>query len=331
MAEISIIVPVYNVEEYLENCIESILNQTFKDFELILVDDGSIDNSSDICDEYEGKDSRIRVIHKINGGLSSARNAGLEIACGKYIGFIDSDDSIHPRMYEILYDLIQTHNADISCCDYERTDTLINCNYEEIDSYEVIEMDNIQAVNSLYNMDTAIVLVVAWNKLYRKELFKDIRYEIGKIHEDEFIAHKLLYNSRKTIYTNSKLYYYLQREGSITAKESNNKKLDKITALSQRMKFLNEKKLVNAFNNSAGVYETYFFSFYNKLISLKISSDEYEIIKILQDDFISNLSLIFKSNKIGKKSKLLYLMFYINPKAYNIVHNIRNNKMDKNI
>lgn len=331
MAEISIIVPVYNVEKYLENCIDSILNQTFKDYELILVDDGSTDKSGDICDKYEKKDIRIKVIHKSNEGLSSARNIGLDMACGKYIGFIDSDDSIHPRMYEILYDLIQTYKADISCCDYKKTDTLINDNYEDVDSYEVIEMDNIESVNSLYNMDTAIVLVVAWNKLYSKELFKDIRYEIGKIHEDEFIAHKLLYNSRKTIYTNSKLYYYLQREGSITSKESNNKKLDKITALSQRMKFLNEKNLVNAFNNSAWVYETYFFSFYNEFLSLKISSDEYEIIKILQDDFISNLSLILKSNKIGKKSKLLYLIFYINPKAYNIVHNIMNNKMDKNI
>lgn len=330
MAEVSIIVPVYNVERYLEDCIESILNQTFKDFELILIDDGSTDSSCEICDEYKKKDSRIRVIHKSNGGLSSARNIGLDVACGKYIGFVDSDDSIHPRMYEILYDLIQTHNADISCCDYKRTDTLINCNYEEVDSYEAIEMDNIQAVNSLYNMDTAIILVVAWNKLYSKELFKDIRYEIGKIHEDEFIAHKLLYNSGKTIYANSKLYYYLQREGSITSKEYDNKKLDKITALSQRMKFLNEKKLVNAFNNSAWVYETYFFSFYNELLSLKISSDKYEIIKILQDDFISNLPLILKSNKIGKKTKLLYLMFYINPKVYNIVHNLMNNKMDKN-
>ena len=120
MSEISIIVPVYNVEKYLENCIESILNQTFKDFELILVDDGSTDNSGKICDIYEKKDSRIKVIHKNNGGLSSARNAGLDIACGKYVGFIDSDDSIHPRMYEILYDLIKKYESDISCCNYKK-------------------------------------------------------------------------------------------------------------------------------------------------------------------------------------------------------------------
>ena len=126
MSEISIIVPVYNVDQYLENCIESILNQTFKDYELILIDDGSTDKSGEICDKYEKKDNRIKVIHKYNGGLSSARNAGLDLACGKYIGFVDSDDSIHPEMYEILYDLQQIYNADISVCSFKKV-------YENID------------------------------------------------------------------------------------------------------------------------------------------------------------------------------------------------------
>ena len=118
--EISIIVPIYNVEKQLSTCIESILNQTFMNFELILVDDGSPDKCGEICDEYEKKDKRIKVIHKKNGGLSDARNAGLNIATGKYIGFVDSDDIIHPQMYEKLYNCINKYNSDIIQCKFKK-------------------------------------------------------------------------------------------------------------------------------------------------------------------------------------------------------------------
>jgi glycosyltransferase involved in cell wall biosynthesis len=116
MCEISIIVPVYDVEKYLKKCVDSILNQTFKDFELILVDDGSPDNSGAICDQYAEKDSRVRVIHKENGGLSDARNAGIEVARGKYLGFVDSDDFVNEDMYKQLYTSIIENNADLSIC-----------------------------------------------------------------------------------------------------------------------------------------------------------------------------------------------------------------------
>lgn len=119
MPKISIIVPIYNVEKYIEKCIQSILNQTFSDFELILVNDGSTDSCGEICDKYKKLDDRIIVIHKVNGGLSSARNAGIDIARGEYIGFIDSDDYIHEKMYEILYNNAITYNSDIVICKKE--------------------------------------------------------------------------------------------------------------------------------------------------------------------------------------------------------------------
>ena len=212
MSEISIIVLVYNVEQYLENCIESILNQTFKDFELILVDDGSTDNSGKICDIYEKKDTRIKVIHKNNGGLSSARNTGLDIACGKYIGFVDSDDSIHPKMYEVLYNLIKNHKSDISCCNYKRTYDISCKEHEELNLNEVIEMSNIEAIEKLYDKEIGVRLVIACNKLYCKSLFDKIHYKVGRLHEDEFMAHRILYNSKKITYVDNELYYYLQEK-----------------------------------------------------------------------------------------------------------------------
>ena len=115
MPKISIIVPIYNVEKYLDKCVSSILNQTFTDFELLLVDDGSPDRCGEMCDEYAKKDSRVKVIHRKNGGLSAARNSGIDAACGKYIGFIDSDDYIEENMYEHLYDVITKYDADIAC------------------------------------------------------------------------------------------------------------------------------------------------------------------------------------------------------------------------
>jgi len=316
MLKVSIIVPVYNVEQYLENCIESILNQTFKDYELILVDDGATDKSGEICDKYERKDSRIRVIHKSNGGLSSARNAGLDVACGKYIGFVDSDDSIHPKMYEILYDLAQKYKSDISCCNYKHTYSLVNEEREEMKLTEIIEMDNIQAVNTLYDKDIGVRLVVAWNKLYSRDLFEDLRYEVGRIHEDEFIAHKLLYKSNKTVYINSELYYYLQREGSIMSQISYKRKVDSLLAQSDRMKFFEKVGLNDICYRTSMMYEYKFFEVYEKIKNEYGERGLY--LKELKMDFISNLKILFKLKEICIKEKLLWITFIFTPSIYEI-------------
>lgn len=325
MAEISIIVPVYNVEKYLENCIESILNQTFKDFELILVDDGSTDNSGKICDIYEKKDSRIKVIHKNNGGLSSARNAGLDIACGKYVGFVDSDDSIHPKMYEVLYNLIEKYKSDISCCNYKYTYDISNQNHEELNLNEVIEMSNIEAIKRLHDEDIGVKLVVAWNKLYNRYLFDNIRYEIGRIHEDEFIAHRILYECKKIIYIDNKLYYYLQREGSIMSKVSYKSQVDTIFAQSDRIKFCNKVGLIKMSNNICKIYESKFFNLYIQMI--KEDYINKESLNKLRKDFISNLNILLRQKDIYIKVKISWLVFAVNPKIYKLIFiKLRNNK-----
>ena len=319
MAEISIIVPVYNVENYLENCIESILNQTFKDFELILVDDGSTDNSGKICDIYKKKDSRIKVIHKNNGGLSSARNTGLDIACGKYVGFVDSDDSIHPKMYEVLYNLIEKYKSDISCCNYKYTYDISNQNHEELNLNEVIEMSNIESIEKLYDKDLGVKLVVAWNKLYHKRLFDNIRYKVGRLHEDEFMAHRILYNSKKITYVDNELYYYLQREGSIMSKKSYKRKVDTLLSKSDRMRFCNKVGLTSMSDNICKTYEFEFFNLYKQL--LNEDSENAEFLKEIRRDFILNLYILLRQKDIHIKEKISCLIFAVSPKVYRICFN----------
>lgn len=208
---ISVIVPVYKVEPYIHKCIGSILKQTYKNLQIILVDDGSPDNCGEICDEYAQKDARIQVIHQENKGLSAARNVGIEIAEGEYIGFVDSDDYIKETMYETMYCLIEERKADVCICnlfDVKGNDKKIrNANigikeYGKMDILKEIILDkNIQSY--------------AWNKLYKRELFKTIRYPQGKRYEDIGTTFYLLEKCNKVVMTGEPQYYYLNREDSI--------------------------------------------------------------------------------------------------------------------
>ena len=217
-ARISIIVPVYKVEKYLVRCIESIRRQTYSNLEIILVDDGSPDLCPYICDEYAKKDKRIVVIHKENGGLSDARNAGIEIAKGEYIGFIDSDDYIHQNMYESLLKTLIENQADIVVCDVEKV-------YDERQmirdegKFGTQLYTGIQAVENIFDADLYLRSVVAWGKLYKKSLFDDVRYPEGKINEDEFTTYRLFYKSNRVIYIDQKYYYYFQRQDSIMGRK----------------------------------------------------------------------------------------------------------------
>ena len=180
--KITIVVPVYKVEKYLRRCIESILQQTYKNIEIILVDDGSPDNCGKICDEYKEKDNRIIVIHKENGGLSDARNAGIDIATGKYIAFIDSDDYVANNFISSLYDVCIKNECEIAQCKFKRVTEDYKEEQKEIS--ETTILDGKSAIKEIYGQND-VYTIVAWNKLYLKNLFNDIRYTVGKIHEDE--------------------------------------------------------------------------------------------------------------------------------------------------
>lgn len=223
---ISVIIPIYNVEKYLERCVDSVLAQTFTDIELILVDDGSTDSSSAMCDAFAAEDDRIRVIHKQNGGLSDARNAGIEAAAGEYIGFVDSDDYIDADMYEFLYGIAQKENADVAMCELYHCYAGKDIFRHSADYYEVT--DSIGAVRCV--LESKITSVTAVNKLYRKELFANLRFRKGKTAEDAFIMVDLLSKAKTVVITNAQKYYYFHREGSITTKPFNTRDLDAVEA-----------------------------------------------------------------------------------------------------
>lgn len=210
---ISVIVPVYNVEAYLPRCVDSILAQTYKNLEIILVDDGTKDASDKICDEYAARDPRVKVIHKENGGLSSARNAGIDIAKGEYFGFVDSDDWIEPEMYEQMLTLACKHEVKLVCAGRYDTDggqarTVGLCPPKE----EVISgMELLGRVFIWDNIDSA-----AWDKLYHRSLFEKIRYPHGKINEDVAIFYKIAEQVERTAMCDRPFYNYFHRPGSIT-------------------------------------------------------------------------------------------------------------------
>ncbi len=243
---ITIIVPVYKVEDYLERCIESIINQTYNNLEIILVDDGSPDNCGKICDEYQIRDKRIKVIHKQNGGLSDARNVAIDNAKGELITFIDSDDYVEKDYIELLYKNLQDNNCDISTCSYQ-------CFYDKVEigkeNEQIIVMNNEEALeNMFYQKNTT---TSAWGKLYKTKLFKNIRYPKGKICEDLDTTYKLFAKSKKIVMSACKKYYYLQRTNSIINSKFSIKRMDAIDFATKTVKFINQKHpdiLASAYN-----------------------------------------------------------------------------------
>ena len=211
---LSIIVPVYDVENYLQKCIDSILAQTFTDFELILVDDGSPDNCPALCDAAAAKDARIRVLHQKNGGLSAARNAGLDVARGEWIGFVDSDDYIAPEMYEILYKAVQSTGADLALCDYVKVDeTGALCTQTHV----AVPQKSLTGRELLQKAYWTTVQI-ACNKLYHRTIFAQLRYPVGKLNEDFFVIPEICLNTQKAVVVPDVLYYYVQRGDSIMGK-----------------------------------------------------------------------------------------------------------------
>ncbi len=243
---ISIIIPVYNVEKYLEKCILSVINQTYKNIEIILVNDGSPDNSIEICKKYARIDSRIIYIEKENGGLSSARNVGIDVAKGEYIGFVDSDDYISSDMYEKLYDIISSENADMAICNLNWVDE----NGKTLDGHISPIKDEVCSQKDIFEKflsNNYFYYVTAVNRLYAKHLFTNIRFPEGKLHEDEFTAHLFYDKCDKVVCCSESLYFYVQRQSSIMNKSFSVKRLDAAEAIIKRTNFFIEK----GYNNIA--------------------------------------------------------------------------------
>ena len=229
---ITVIIPVYNVERYIIKCIDSVIFQTYTNLEILLIDDGSTDESGKICDTYVKKDKRIKVSHKTNGGLSSARNCGLNHATGEYIAFIDSDDFVKNNFIQTLYERIIIEKSDIAVCNFDYVDE----NGNIVPEYPLIAADEKQLLNKKQFWESfflhGAVNVVAWNKLYKKSIFDSVRYFEGHIHEDVFIIPEIIEQVKWISFVKESLYCYLKRDNSIVGKvkTTNTFDIDKIYA-----------------------------------------------------------------------------------------------------
>ena len=253
--KISVIVPIYNLENNVEECIKSIINQTYNNLQIILIDDGSKDKSGEICDKYEKQDKRIKVIHKVNSGLADVRNTGMDIAEGKYISFIDGDDYIFPTFYEELMGLIQKYDADISEGqflrineqDVKNAENIINDYNSKIDVIQEV-YDGQKALELLYGtkLQPYVNKVVVWNKLYKKELFDEVKFPRGKLHEDEYTTYKILDKCKKIVSTNKVLHGYIQTNNSIMRVDIKQKRIDdNLDAYEKCSEYFNEKNNKN--------------------------------------------------------------------------------------
>ena len=237
---ISIIVPIYNVATYLVRCIESLINQTYKNIEIILINDGSTDNSLDLCEKYKYIDKRIIVVDKENGGLSDARNVGLDVCKGDYVAFVDSDDYVEESYLEKLYEAIKMTDSDIAICSF----SLVNEN-GKLRKKE--KMPNYTCVDGRYILSkvlskTGYKYVVAWNKLYKREIFENLRFPIGKYYEDEYINYRIFYEKKRIALVPLSLYNYVLRSGSITMSSVTSEKITmKIEMHRERIRFYKEK------------------------------------------------------------------------------------------
>lgn len=302
---ISIIVPVYNVEDYLKECAASILAQSYDNFEVIFVDDGSTDSSGEICDTLANLDERVRIIHQENRGLSGARNRGIEEAKGDYICFIDSDDMIRFRYLEELYSAIKAGDAVMAFCDIESAKLAEP-------AYSINEKVNLgtgMCKKWLSDFDSReyVLMVVACNKLFSKKLFENVRFESGKWHEDEFAINELIYKIKTAVYVPKKLYFYRQNEKSITGK--NNK---------------NSKRHMDIFDAYAGRIEKAIENNDTKFANITLKNSLYKLSRM----YFENPELASEAKKrfrqmmenygeiLSKKQKLKYDLFLKFPKSY---------------
>lgn len=265
---ISVIIPIYKVEKELNRCVDSIINQSYTDLEIILVDDGSPDRCPMICDDWLKKDQRIKVIHKDNGGLSDARNAGYKIAGGEYISFVDSDDWVYKDFYKIMLETLLKNKSDIVECDVTKTS-----------DYKVDDL-SINAINSQdYNVENALKELIndgvfhqhVWNKLYKRDAIEDVLFEKGKLNEDEFWTYQVFGKAHQITKIDIPLYYYYQRDTSIMGQNYSLRRLDAVEAKYNRELYI-EKHYPNLLDYATtNLYET---CIYQGQMSLKYLSKE---------------------------------------------------------
>lgn len=316
MPKVSIIVPVYNVKPYLEKCITSILIQSYQDFELILVDDGSTDGCSKMCDIYAEQNNKIKVIHKINGGLSSARNAGIEVAQGKYLSFIDSDDYIAEDMIELLVNQLEKEKADISICGIFHCYSGKNPEkskpwYRVLNSEEAIEIA----------FEGKIFSVNAVNKLYKKEIFNSIRYPEGKATEDAFVIVDVFSRANRIVATSEQKYFYFHREGSITTVKTASNCFDCIEAYERNYKIIKNKYPNIEYIAKSNLCWSYFYAL-DRLLRAEDEKKYIDMEKNIIRFIRRNIVFILFKSKVANTRKISALGLMIHRNIYKMLLNV---------
>lgn len=304
---ISVIIPVYNVESYLRRCVDSVRQQTYKDLEVILVDDGSTDGSGKLCEVLAGEDERIKVIHKENGGASSARNTGIDNAKGEYIGFVDSDDKISLEMYRYLLELLEKNGADMALADITGDEADIHENKKESDKIEIFSGKDVYKLISDYKTKG----ISPCNKLYKRELFEGIRFKIGVHHEDTLIMPYLVERCSKVVESDRKLYCYILREESTSGVEKKSTKhmWDLLDALKDTCLFFKERDLLDEQKHEARLLCNHIINYYKD--ADKNFENSIQVRRNLREYF--NEALKINDNVFSIK-QLTYFLFRINPR-----------------
>lgn len=304
---ISVIIPIYNVEKYLSECIESVIVQDYKNVEIILVDDGSPDNCPKICDEYEKKDDRIKVIHKKNGGLSDARNEGIKAATGNYICFVDSDDYIEKDYISYMYNNLKKYDVKISACGYVHVyenGVVKSINYDNIDKkYDPVEAQKYLNIIGYFNVSSC-------NKLFAKELFDEIEFPLGKKSEDWFIMYKLIEKAGGLYYSSSPKYFYRQRVGSITKSQKPN--VDCIEAATEVYEYFKKDEYLTKYTSQSLIFAI--VGIYDFILLRGAKRKELKKYRKLA----ANYKKTFTYDELSKKRKIQILLFFYFPFAYNL-------------
>ena len=307
---ISVIVPIYKVEDYLERCLDTILNQSYKNLEIILIDDGSPDSCGTICDKYAKQDNRIIVIHQRNKGLAETRNVGVENAKGNYIVFIDSDDYIEIGMIETLYTNLKKYDADISCCGH--LEVYPNGYKERNCSVDFVKVYTPESALHCF-LYTNEIDVVSWNKLYKKHLFEGVVFPLGKLYEDHYTIYRLLDKANKIVYDSKPQYNYCKRDSSIGGVAFNNRTLQLKDALDLECNYITKKYPV-IIKDITIAKITWLIVVYNKMLLSDCIESTYKL--SLRKQINRNILNIVSCSFINRVRKIQLLLLGISPSLY---------------
>lgn len=319
-ALISVIIPVYNVEKYLSQCIVSVLKQSYRNLEIILIDDGSTDKSGGICDDYAKKDKRINVIHQKNRGLSSVRNIGVENARGEYIFWIDSDDYVSEVIIEELYKNIIRYNADISICEFTQGAERNYC-FKNKEATYTKSFDNTKGLELIYKSHHfSFVMVASWAKLIKKSLYTGIHYPDGKLFEDIYVSHKLINKCLNIVYTDKIMYYYYQSSESILGNKLHIKKLDYLGAFEERIHFFHNLDLLTLEEKARLQYLHALMWEYSRAKDILHNK---EMVKYIKKKYRKYYTIGTENREIKHETKGYMLSFYVSPFCLDFFYKVK--------